>query len=75
MIFQNSLIKSLIYKIKKYKFLEFFDKYRQTKLKIKCQNNKKIKKTNSTPQNFEKKIFHMLIFFVKELLEFSINRQ
>jgi len=43
-------------------------------LKIKCQNNKKIKKTNSTPQNFEKKIFHMLIFFVKELLEFSINR-
>jgi len=28
MIFQNSLIKSPIYKIKKHKFLEFVDKYR-----------------------------------------------
>jgi len=28
MIFQNSLIKSLIHKIKKIKFLEFFDNYK-----------------------------------------------
>jgi len=38
MIFQNSLIKSLIHKLKKHKnFNNFFDKYTHTKLKIKCQ--------------------------------------
>jgi len=35
---------------------------------------KKYEKTNSKPQNFEKKIFHISIFFLKELLEFSRNR-
>jgi len=34
----------------------------------------KNKKTNSKPQNFEKKLFHISIFFLKELLEFSRNR-
>jgi len=35
---------------------------------------KKIKKINSKPQNFEKEIFHISIFLLKELLEFSRNR-
>jgi len=36
--------------------------------------NKKNKKTNSKPLNFGKAIFHISIFFLKELLEFSRNR-
>jgi len=43
-------------------------------LKIKCQKNKKIKKTNSKLQNFEKKIILHIYIFLKELLEFSWNR-
>jgi len=35
---------------------------------------KKNKKMNSRTQNFEKEIFHMSIFFLEELLEFSRNR-
>jgi len=33
---------------------------------------KKLKKHK--PENFEKEIFHISIFFLKELLEFSRNR-
>jgi len=34
---------------------------------------KKYEKANSKPQNFEKIISHIPIFFLKELLEFSRN--
>jgi len=72
MIFQNSLIKSLIHKLKKHKNFNNFLTSTHTKLKIKCQNNKKNKKTNSKPQNFEtKKNILPINIFLKELLEFS----
>jgi len=72
MIFQNSLIKSLIYKIKQIKISRIFWQVQIDEIENKM--SKIIKKTNSKPQNVEKKIFHMSIFFLKELLEFSRNR-
>jgi len=72
MIFQNSLIESLIHKIKEVKISRIFWQLHIDEIENKM--SKIIKKTNSKPQNFEKKIFHILIFFLKELLEFSRNR-
>jgi len=70
-IFQNSLIKSLIHKLKKHKKIQqFFDKYTH-EIENKMSKIKKNKKTNSKPQNFEKKKIYLSTFFLKELLEFS----
>jgi len=75
MIFQNSLIKSLIHKIKKIKISRMFWQLKIDEIENKMSKIiRKIKKINSKPQNFEKKIFHILIFILKELLEFSRNR-
>jgi len=72
MIFQNSLIKSLIHKIKKIKISRIFWLLQIDKIENKISKIiKKIKKHKS--QNFGKEIFHIWIFFLKELLEFSRN--
>ena len=62
-IFQNSLIKSLIYKIKKH--LKFFRIFWQVQVdKIEKKMLKIIKKTYSKPQNFEiENISHINMFF------------
>jgi len=74
MIFQNSLIKSLIYKIKKVKISRISWQLQIDEIVNKMSKIIKNKKTNSKPKNFEKKIFHISIFFLKELLEFYRNR-
>ena len=56
MIFQNSLVKSLIHKIKQHK--NFF------------KNNKKNTKTNSKPQNLKKNYFTYQYFFKKNFQNF-----
>jgi len=66
------LLKSLIHKIKKPKnFWNFFTNTHRRNCKENVKNNKKNKKTNSKLRNFEKKLFHISIFFVKKLLEIS----
>ena len=69
MIFQNSLIKSLIHKIKKHKnFKNWFTNIDRQNWK---ENVKK--KTKSKLQNLKKNISHIYIF-LKELSEISRNR-
>jgi len=65
MIFQNSLIKSLIHKLKKTKISRIFWQLQIDEIENKMSKIlKKIKKTNSKQQNFEKKnISHINIFF------------
>jgi len=65
MIFLNCLIKSPIHKIKEHEIFQNFltSTHRQNRKKN-VQNNKKIKKTNSKPRNFRKKIIsHIYIFY------------
>jgi len=63
MIFQKSLIKSLIHKINKHKnFQNFLTSTDRRNGKENVKNKKKIKKTNSKPQDFEKQLFHISIF-------------
>jgi len=63
MIFQNSLIKSLIYKIKKQKISRIFSQVQIDELENKMSKIKKIKKTDSKPHNFEKKNYCTYLYF------------
>jgi len=72
MIFKNSLIKSLIHKIKKIKISRIFCQLRIDEIENKMSKivkkqivNRKILK--------KKKLFHISIFFSKNFLEFSRN--
>jgi len=67
MIFLNSLIKSLINKIKKHKNFHNFLTSIDSGIR---KENVKNKKTNSKQRNFGKNIFTYL-HFLKELLEIS----
>ena len=55
MIFQNSLIKSLLHKIKKIKIYRIFWQLQIDDIENKMSKVIKNRKTNSKPQNFEKK--------------------
>jgi len=57
MIFQNSLLKSLIHKIKKIKISRMFWQLKIDEIENKMSKKKKNQKINSKPQNFEKKYF------------------
>jgi len=65
MIFQNSLIKSLMHKIKQIKMFRIFWQLQTDEIENKMSTIiKKNKKRNSKPLNFlKKKIFHISIFF------------
>jgi len=73
MIFQNSLIKSLIHKIKKHKnFQNFFTGTARRNYKENVKNNKKkIKKQKINHEILKTKIILHIYIFVKELLEIS----
>ena len=72
MIFQNSLIKSLINKIKKIKISRIFSHIQIDEIENKM--SKIIKKQIVNDKILKKKIFHISIFFSKELLELFRNR-
>jgi len=64
MIFQNSLIKSLIHKVKKIKISRIFWQLQRDEIENKMSKIIKInKKTNSKPQNFEKKNYFTYQYF------------
>jgi len=62
MIFQKSLKKSLIYKIKEYKIFRIFWQVQIDEIEKKMSKIIKKQKTNSKPQNLKKKLFHISIF-------------
>jgi len=72
MIFQNSLIKSLIHKIKKIKIYQIFWLLQIDEIENKMSKIIK-KKQIVNSKILKKKIFHISIFFLKELLEFFRN--
>jgi len=75
MIFQNSLIQSLIHKIKKnIKISGIFWQVQIDDIENKISKIIKNKKTNSKPPNFVTKNISYINIFLKELLEFSRNR-
>jgi len=63
MIFQNSLIKSLVHKIKYIKIYRIFWQLQIDEIENKMSKIIKNKKTNSKWQNFEKKNFTYQYFF------------
>jgi len=63
MIFQNSLIKSLINKIKNIKISRICWKVQKDEIENKISKIIKNKKPNSKPQNFEKKKYFRYQYF------------
>jgi len=75
MIFQNSLIKSLINKIKNIKISRICWQVQKDEIENKISKIiKKIKNQTVNRRILKKKIFQISIFLLKELLEFSRNR-